>query len=191
MKKIILLTNFVLLSSLIISCASTLYLQPHVSPITVSKPFDSDAGIMISLMDLEREYTGSPFLGGDIRVPLVTPFQDLAQETFIPFLNRIFIVSNRDHSITPYIIELEISSFKVTGGLDTHLTIACTISDVDNTLFSNNYVGSGVGRAWAGFFGGLFNKNWGQEQIRKSAEEAFTQAFKVMQKDFADFLNNG
>ncbi len=190
MKKIILLTNFVLISSLIIRCASTLYLQPHVSPITVSKPFDSDAGIIISLMDFEREYTGFPFWGGEIRVPLVTPFQDLAQETFIPFFNRIFIVSNRDYSITPYIIEIVISSFKVTGGLDTHLAIACTVSDIDNTIFSNNYDGSGVGRAWAGFFGGLFNKNWGQEQIRKSAEEAFIQAFKALQIDFADFSSD-
>jgi hypothetical protein len=170
MKKITLLTNFVLISSLIISCASTIYLQPHVSPITVNKPFDSDAEIVISLMDLEREYTGSPFWGGDIRVPLVTPFQDLAQETFIPFFNRIFIVSNRDYSTTPYMIEIEISSFKVTGGLDTHLKIACTVSDNENVIFSNDYDGSGVGRAWAGFFGGLFNKNWGQEQMRNSAE---------------------
>ncbi len=44
-----------------------------------------------------------------------------------------------------------------------------------------------MGRAGAG----LFSEKWAQEQIRKLAEEAFVQAFKALQIDFADLLNKG
>ncbi len=108
MKKTIVLTNIVLLSSLIISCATTLYLQPHVSPISTSKPFDSDAGIIISPMDLEREYTKSSIFGGDIRVPLGTPFRDLARETFTPFLIEYFSLVTKIFQLIPLLLRFHL-----------------------------------------------------------------------------------
>ncbi len=164
------------------SCARTVYIQPHVAPIALIKPVGDEAGIYISPADLKKIHTQSSFFGGNIRVPLGTALKNASQEAFAPFFKRIFYVGTNDPTVSPYIIEVGMSSFNVTGGLDTRLGITCKVSNNGKTIFSGDFEGRGSGTAAAGFL----SEALAREQIVKSAEEAFENAFIKVQQSFKD-----
>jgi len=142
----------------------------------------ADAGIFIPSEDLASSPEQFNFLlGGIARVPLGTPLKELAVETFAPFFNRVFHTGRKDYEITPYVIEVNIKDFQITQGFDTYLVIRCQISTEDDIVFFDEFSGSGKGTAAAGLFD---DKDKARDQIRKSAEAAFIEAFESMQKAF-------
>ncbi|MCP4727481.1 MAG: hypothetical protein GY863_20755 [bacterium] len=181
MKKILLITVI-----LFINCTSSIYLQPHLGYNKPQKTIDNDAGIYIPPEDLTFEHKKFNFLMGEnVRVPLGTPLKDLSQETFAPFFRRVFYLGAKNFDAAENIIELSIVEFRVTEGLDSHLVLKCEVSEEDRIIFSEVFKGSGKGYAAAGF---LDNKSWAREQIRKSAEAAFIEAFSKIQTAFNDYL---
>lgn len=166
------------------SCARTVYLQPHVAPIALKKPVADEAGIYISPKDLKKIHTQSSFFGGNIRVPLGSALKNASQEAFAPFFKKVYFVGTNDPTVAPYIIEVGMSSFNVTGGLDTRLGIVCKVSSNGKTIFTGDFKGRGSGTAAAGFLGEALAR----EQIVKSAEEAFENALKNAQQGFKEAI---
>lgn len=172
------------------SCYYTVYVQPHVSSISLPNPIDDEAGIYITPMDLAEIYKKSSFRfrfnfwGGNIRIPLGSPLREAAQDAFTPFFKRIFIVGTNAPSVAPYIVEVGLSDFNVTGGLDTRLSIICRVSKEGKTIFAGYYEGRGSGTQAAG----LLSQSHAREQIRESAEKAFNDAFKKVQNAFRESL---
>ena len=180
MKKLLVL----FLSALFVTCASTILTQPHIPPMATITIIDADAGIYIIPADLTKEYSKNSLLSGKIRMPLGTPLRDLSQETFSSFFSRVFYIGNKLNPRTPFIIEIGLGTFEVTFGLDTHLTIICTVTENEIPIFARKFEGSGSGTAWARLLG----EKLAGEQIRKSAEEAFKDAFKKIQIAFEEYL---
>ena len=180
MKRVPLLLSFVL-----ISCTSSILLQPHIDPQDGAKVIDSDAAIFIPSEDLTGEYEKfNILLGNKVRIPFGTPLKELTQETFAPLFNRVYYTGRRDYEITPYIIEVSISDFEVTTGYDTHLVIKCSVSTSDEVMFSDEFRGSGKGSIIT-----IGDDRFKQDQIRRSAENAFIEAFQNMQRAFIDKMN--
>ncbi len=169
----------------IFSCSYTIYVQPHVSPVSTKKIVGDEAGVYISPLDLSSIHTHSSFFGGNIRVPLGTPLKDCAQEAFAPFFKRVFFIGIKDFTAAQYIIEVSLANYEVTGGLDTHLTIMCSISTSGRKIFAGDFIGDGSGTAAAGLLGAALAR----EQIRKSTEEAFVDAFSKAQTKFNESLS--
>ncbi|MFC1562634.1 hypothetical protein ACFL4Z_01125 [candidate division KSB1 bacterium] len=181
-SKIVLLIFF---SLFIFSCSHTIHIQPHVSPVSAKKIVGDEAGVYISPLDLSGIHTDNLFFGGYIRVPLGTPLKDCAQEAFAPFFRRVFLIGTKDFKAAQYIIEVSLANYEVTGGLDTHLTIMCSISTSERKIFAGDFIGDGSGTAAAGLLG----ESLGREQIRKSTEEAFVDAFRKAQTKFNESLS--
>ncbi len=182
MKKILIISILIF-----INCTSSIHLQPHLGHHRSAKTIDSDAGIYIPPEDLTFAHEKFNFLiGGNIRVPLGTPLKELSQEAFAPFYNRVYYIGKKDYSAAESIIELNIVEFRVTEGLDSHLILKCEISENNNVIFSDVFKGSGKGNAAAGF---LDDKRYAEDQIRKSAEDAFIEAFSNLQTAFTEYLN--
>jgi len=171
-------------SALFVTCASTILTQPHIPPMATVTIIDEDAGIYIIPADLTMDYSKNSLLSGNIRMPLGTTLRDLSYETFSSFFSRVFYIGNKLNPGAPFIIEIGLGTFEVTFGLDTHLTIICTVTENDIPIFANNFEGSGSGTAAARLLG----ENMAREQIRKSAEEAFIDAFKKIQIAFEEYL---
>jgi len=177
MKKYIILLCF-----LFILCTSSIHLQPHISSASGMKLHNADAGIFISSEDLAFAHEQFNFLlGGKARVPLGTPLKEMALETFAPFFNKVLYIGRKDYEVTPYVIEVNIKDFQITQGFDTYLVIRCQVSTEDDIVFFDEFAGSGKGTAAAGLFD---DKGIARDQIRKSAEAAFIEAFENMQRAF-------
>lgn len=185
MKRYFLIIILFFVYCFLVSCASTIQVQPHVSSVSISKMIGDEAGIYISPLDLSKVHTQSSILGGEIRVPLGSPLKDCSQESFSTFFKRVFFTNTNDSKTAEYIVEVSLSNFNVTGGLDTHLTIMCSISKSGTKIFSGDFQGSGSGTAAAGFLGEALAR----EQIRKSCEEAFIDAFKKAQTAIKEFIS--
>jgi hypothetical protein len=165
---------------LIFSCASnTIFVQPHISSISVTKIIGDDAGVYISPLDSLRSYTKKSFFGGNIIIPLGASLRICAQEAFAPYFKRVFFIGSKDYRSAQYIIEVSIVSYEVTGGLDTHLNIKCSITSSEKIIFSGYFAGNGSGSAGFGSLGpgGILAR----DEIRKSTEEAFIDAFRKAQ----------
>ena len=160
------------------SCsARTVYVQPHISPVAVEKILGDEAGIYISPDDLSKTYTKDSTFGGKFRVPLGSPLKECAQEAFLPFFKRVYFIGAKNFSDGSYVIEVSLTDYEVTEGLDTHLTLSCTISTSEKTIFSGDFTGDGSGSVKKS----LFNEDMAREEMRESTEEAFIQAFKKAQ----------
>lgn len=176
---------FFMMCLVIFACsARTVYIQPHVSPIATAKIIGDEAGIYISPLDLSKTYIKDSTFGGKIRMPLGSPLKECAQEAFSPFFKRVYFVGSKSFSDSSYIIEVGLTNYELTEGLDTHLTLSCTISTSEKIVFSGDFSGDGIGSAGKSFF----NEDWAREEMRKSTEEAFIQAFKKAQNKLNEML---
>ncbi|MFH1069947.1 MAG: hypothetical protein V1794_10055 [Candidatus Glassbacteria bacterium] len=184
-KKTVIFTFAIVFFSCILmtlSCAYTVSVQPHISPVVVPKLIGDEAGIYISPNELQKVHKQSSFFGGKIRVPLGSPLKESTQESFAPFFKRVFFVGSSDPTMAPFIIETRLVDFSVTGGLDTRLTIECKVNKEGQTVFLGNFEGRGSGTAAAGFVAAAFAR----EEIVKSAESAFKDAFLKIQNSFKE-----
>lgn len=170
--------------TLLFSCASTVHIQPHATPISTTHQSEEEAAIYISPTDLSKVHSQSLFFGGDIKMPLGTPLKELSQEAFSPFFRRIFFSGSNSPNVAPYVIEVGLGNFDVTQGLDTHLTINCKVNKKGESIFVGDFEGKGSGTAAAGLLG----ESLAREQIRKSAEAAFIDAFKKVQTAYKEFI---
>ena len=172
----------------IFQCTHSVYIQPHVHVERPRQIIDEDAGLFISSEDLTNKHEKFNFLvGRNVTIPLGTPLKEIAIETFAPFYRKVIYVGRKDYEVTPHIVEISMFDFDVTSGLDTHLAIKCVVTTKDKIIFSDVFKGSGSGTAATGL---LDDKRHAEEQIRKSAEEAFAEAFEKMQVAFSTEMKN-
>ena len=164
--------------------ARTIYIQPHVPPVTAVKIIGDEAGLYISPVDLSKTYTKESIMGGDIRMPLGSALKECAQEAFSSFFKRVYFVGSNSISDDSYLIEVGLTDYEVTEGLDTHLTLSCTIRTSEKTVFSGEFSGDGSGSVGKS----LFNEDLAREEMRESTEEAFIQAFKKAQTKLNEML---
>jgi len=183
MKKVL-----VVLSVIFIQCSSSVHLQPHIYSIRNTPAINEDAGIYIPADDLIYEYEKFNLLAGrTFKIPLGTPLKELTQETFAPLFRKVYYVGKKDYEAAPNIIEINVIEFEVTPGFDTHLLLKCQATTEDGIIFSEVFRGSGSGSFLIGM---MDDKRQAKEQIRKSAETAFRQAFQEMQIAFVNQVNN-
>jgi len=177
----IILNLFVLL---LISCAHTLIIQPHMGPGPQRELAADTAAMYIPTSTLNMEYETSTFFGGKTIMPLGTAVKELSQEAFAPFYRRLFYQARRDYTDIDHLIEVSIDSFKMTEGLDSHVVISVSISDSEESIWSGSFEGKGSGKAAAGLLAGSLARS----QLNKSASAAFVDAFTKAREAYSEFL---
>jgi hypothetical protein len=178
------ISALLLFSLLLFSCAKTVFIQPHIMYQATLSFIDDEAGVYISPVDLAKVYQKSTLWGGDIRIPIGSPLRDTAQQSFLPFFKRLHLVGSNSPEAAPYVVEIGLSEFEVTFGLDTRINITCSVSKGGESIFTGSFEGRGSGIQAAGLLG----ESSGQEEIRKSAEKAFQDAFQKAQVAFDESL---
>jgi len=185
LTKIILISVIGCMFILLIGCAHTIMLQPHIDVgDAVGLLKGKKAVIFIPSDVLAKEYTSHSFFGGNIIIPLGSPVRDLTLETFLPFYDQVTSISAKNYEGTGHLIEVDIVNFEVDQGLDVRATISCIISDIEGQIFSGSWVGEGEGEAAAGFFSG----SMAREQVRKSSNKALLQAFTMLREAYIEFI---
>ena len=186
--KIIILVSIIgSMFILLIGCAHTVMLQPHMgvgAKVGILK--GKTAGVFIPSYVLTREFKTHSFFGGNIIVPLGSPVRDLSMEAFMPFYDQVTLVAAKNYEVIDHLIEVSLDDFDVTTGLDAKATITCIISDPEGEIFAGSWEGKGKGTAAAG----LLESSLAREQIRKAGNEALTQAFQMMREDYIEYIQN-